>query len=149
MMYELNKYTEFRIDDTMIMEYFGDGGSVIIPEGVTDIFFEVFCANDSITALQIAGTVDDITPFLFEGCLALKRVVLCEGVTKIGLSSFKDCAALERVFLPKSISSIAKGAFDGCGAFVIHYAGNEQMWKEVKREAPLDNATVIFNSTYS
>ncbi len=146
-MCDLDKYTEFRIDGTMIMEYFGNGGSVIIPEGVTDIFFQVFTGYDKITSVQIAGTVGDITPFLFEGCSSLKSVLLCEGVTKIGVSSFSGCASLESVFLPKSISCIEDGAFDGCGSFVIHYAGSEQMWKKVKWNTALDNITVIFNST--
>lgn len=146
-MCELDKCTEFRIDDTMIMEYFGNGGSVIIPEGVTDIFFQVFHGNDKITSVQIAGTVDDITPLLFEECSSLKSVLLCEGVTKIGFFSFSGCASLESVFLPKSISCIKEGAFDDCGSFVIHYAGSEQMWKEVKRDTLLDNITIIFNST--
>ncbi len=147
-MHELDKYSEFEIDDTMIMEYFGNGGSVTIPEGVTDIFFEVFCRNGTITSVQIAGTVDDITPFAFERCSSLKSVVLCEGVTTIGFFAFNACTSLESVFLPKSLSHIKKGAFDDCGAFVIHYAGSEQMWKKVKKDTSLDHITVIFNSAF-
>ncbi len=145
-MHALDKQSEFEINDTMIMKYFGNGGSVTIPEGVTDIFFEVFCGNGTITSVQIAGTVDGITPFAFERCSSLKSVVLCEGVTKIGFFSFNACTSLESVFLPKSISHISEGAFDGCGPFVIHYAGSEQMWKEVKRDTPLDHITIFFNS---
>ncbi len=145
-MLDFDKYTEFRIDDTMIMEYFGDGGSVIIPEGVTDIFFQVFCGNEKITSVQIASTIEEVTPFVFEGCSSLKRVVLCEGVTAIGALCFNGCGNLEGVFLPKSISFIKEGAFDGCGSFEIHYAGDEQMWERVKWDTPLDNVTIIFNS---
>ena len=146
-MCKLDKYTDFRIEDTVIMEYFGNGGSVIIPEGVTDIFFQVFTGFDRITSVKIPSTVSDITPFLFEGCSSLNSVEPCEGVDKIGSFSFSGCASLESVFLPKSISCVENGAFYGCGSFVIHYAGSEQMWKKVKVNAALDNITIIFDST--
>lgn len=57
---------EFRIEDGMIMEYYGTGGDVIIPDGVTDIFFEVFSMCTTITSITIPGSILEVTPFVFE-----------------------------------------------------------------------------------
>ena len=95
--------TEFIIDDGMIMEYVGPGGDVIIPQGVTDIFFEVFYASAIITSITIPGSVSDIASSVFEKSEKLKVVKLCEGVSSISFGAFNECKNLEEMYLPKSL----------------------------------------------
>ena len=63
---------EFIINDNTIIEYVGPGGNVIIPQNITDIFFEAFYASTLITSITIPGSILDITPFVFEKCKNLK-----------------------------------------------------------------------------
>ncbi len=50
----------------------------------------------------------------FEDFVALKEVVLPEGVRSIASDAFRDCYALRKINLPSTILDIAYGAFDNC-----------------------------------
>ena len=50
-----------------------------MPQGVTDIFFDVFYASAIITSITIPGSVSDITSSVFEKSEKLKVFKLCEG----------------------------------------------------------------------
>lgn len=131
----MSQNNEFRIEDEMIMEYYGNGGEIIIPEGVTDIFFQVFCGMDIITSVIIPGTILEITPFVFESCSSLKKVTLNEGVNIIGVNSFNCCEKLEIVNLPKSLKNIKLGAFVNCISLKeIRYAGSKEEWDNIIKE---------------
>lgn len=141
----------FDIDDGMLMEYFGDGGELVIPEGVRDIFFEVFEHNAQITRVIIPGSITDLTLSAFSGCTALKEAILSEGVEIIGSWAFQNCTALSCVTLPASLKEIQKNAFAGCTALrEICYGGTEEQWKKVTRSEGWNKDTVgytvIFNS---
>lgn len=82
----------------MIMEYVGPGGDVIIPHGVTDIFFEVFYGSAIITSVEIPGSILDITPFIFEGCRKLKVIKICEGASIINVTAFSNCLSLKKIY---------------------------------------------------
>ena len=67
---------------------------------------------------------DDIADFVFSGCKALKRVVIPEGVTQIGMSAFQQCEALSSVTIPSSVTKILYCAFDECRSLTeIHFNG--------------------------
>ncbi len=53
---------------------------------------------------------------VFNGCLALKEVVLPSRVTKIANAMFANCKALERVVIPATVTEIGEDAFAGCVA---------------------------------
>ena len=69
----VDKKKEFIIEDNTIMEYVGNGGEVVIPDDITDIFFEAFYGVCALTSVTIPGTILDITPFVFERCSSLKK----------------------------------------------------------------------------
>lgn len=144
---KFDKYKEFEVEDNRIMTYYGNGGDVVIPEGITDIFFDVFEYNYQITSVVIPGTITDIAPFAFEHCTSLEKVLLHEGVLLLGFFSFQNCPELEGVFLPKSLTHIDKGVFKDCNQLTIYYAGSKEEWEKIEIEADLSNVPVIFNST--
>lgn len=64
---------DFEIVDDVLIEYTGDGGDVVIPEGVTAIGADAFSSSEGLTS-----------------------VVIPEGVTKIGCHSFDKGVELVR-----------------------------------------------------
>ena len=146
-MCEFDKYNEFEVEDNRIMTYYGNGGEVVIPEGIADIFFEVFENNYQITSVIIPGTVTDITPSAFDNCTNLEKAILHEGVLVLGFFSFQNCTALKSIFLPKSLTCIDKGTFKGCNQLTIYYAGRKEEWEKIEAEDDLSNINIVFNST--
>jgi putative transposon-encoded protein len=81
---------DFVIENGILVEYTGEGGSVVIPEGVTII------GNSA-----------------FFGCSKLTDVVIPDSVTDIGNSAFFDCGFIH-VSIPASVTNIGKSAFGYC-----------------------------------
>ena len=50
----------FEIKNDMIIKYYGNGGDVILPSGVKDIFFEVFSMRKDINSVVIPGSIEEI-----------------------------------------------------------------------------------------
>jgi len=94
---------EFVIQDDVLTEYHGDGGDVVIPDGVTRIEMGAF-AN----------------------CTALKSITIPDGVTKIGMGAFVNCTALKSITIPKSVVAIHAIAFKNCaGLTSVTFQGDE------------------------
>ena len=76
----------FEIENGMLVGYHGEGGDVIIPDGVTAIGMSVF-----------------------EGREDIRSMVIPEGVTEIGRYAFRDCRLMENTvnlssFHPKPLN---------------------------------------------
>lgn len=143
---------EFDIEDTMLMKYYGNGGKVVIPEGVTDIFFEVFTNMHIITEISVPGSTPELASFTFEGCSGLTEATLGEGLCVIGLGAFRNCTALKKIILPRSLKVIENLAFSGCTSLSeICFMGSEAEWSCVEKPSDLciDSrlCTVVFNGT--
>lgn len=132
----------FDIEDGMIMEYFGDCEELVIPDGVRDIFFQVFMYNIKITKVTIPGSISDLTASTFAGCPALREAILREGVKLIEFGAFEECEKLESVTLPKSLREIQKNAFKGCTVLrEIRYCGSREDWNGVIKGEDWDKDT--------
>lgn len=130
---------DFQLDGTVLVKYCGDGGEVVIPEGITEIGSYAFAGNTTVTAVTIPGSVgylnwcafekctalervdmaDGVNRFhngIFEGCSALREVRLSQTAVHLGKFIFKNCSALESVTLPQSLESVPDSAFEGCTA---------------------------------
>lgn len=81
----------FVIENGRLIKYEGPGGSVEIPEGVTEIGDRAF-----------------------KGCTALTGVVVPEGVQSIGKGAFDRCEALTHISIPASAVSLGDDVFYGC-----------------------------------
>ena len=109
---------EFQLLDgeAMITGYNGPGGDVEIPEQlfgatVTEIE-DVFSYNDSITSLDIPGTIKKIPEFFCWDASNLSSVTLHEGLEEIGASSF-PCKDIEKIVLPSTLKVIGNNSFSG------------------------------------
>lgn len=129
-------------EEQVLTGYRGEGGDVVIPDGVTAIgmgFAWGFMGNtvitsvvmpDSVTRIgenafrgcpnlrrvRIGNGVTEISEYTFYECPSLTEVVIPDSVTKIGVNAFGDCTALERVEIPASVECIDNAAFCNCTA---------------------------------
>lgn len=90
----------------ILMDYTGENASVVIPEGVTEIYQYAFYNNTNIT-----------------------DVVISEGVTKIGAAAFSGCVNLTGITIPVSVTEAWGGVATGCTALQdVYYGGTESDW---------------------
>ena len=50
----------------------------------------------------------------FEGCTALKHILLPGTLQAIRANAFKGCTALEEITIPSNVTLVGEGAFEGC-----------------------------------
>lgn len=50
----------------------------------------------------------------FEGCTALKQIILPGTLQAIQANAFKGCTALEEITIPSNVTTVGEGAFEGC-----------------------------------
>ena len=106
----------FVIENGVLKEYKGQGGDVVIPEGVTSINEGAFYKCSSLTSIVIPEGVTSIGDWAFNGCSSLTSVVIPKGVTSIGDSAFAGCSSLTSIVIPKGVTSIGTGAFSSCSS---------------------------------
>ena len=140
---------DFIIEDGMLMEYCGNGGDVVIPNGVSDIFFQAFYGDFKITSITVPGSVVELAPVVFERLETLKEVTLNEGVESIDMCAFNECINLEIVTLPHSIKKIGDSAFSNCSSLrEIRYNGTKEEWNLVIKEDSWDEGTSKYKLTF-
>ena len=106
--------TEFIMDGTVLREYIGSGGKVVIPEGVTEIFNNAFAWNNKVTEVVIPDSVTRIGMNAFYQCTGLKNIAIPNSVTTIEGSAFDHCTALKTVKLGNGIKRIENYTFQYC-----------------------------------
>ncbi len=102
-----------------ITAYKGADQNVNIPDtiegtAVTEIGYEAFSGNSTLTDISMPGTITAIGSMAFEGCTGLNRITIPSGVTTIAPYTFYGCSGLTSVSLPSSVSTIMLEAFGGC-----------------------------------
>ena len=118
---------------------FSSVASIKIPETVTKIGAKAFLNCSSLSEIILPQRVTTIRNGAFQGCIAITsvvvpqcvldsglssvfpssyqsitNVVIADGATRIGRSSFSDCSSLERVHIPASLTNIDNLAFAKC-----------------------------------
>ena len=73
------------------------------------------CPNVEVLDLS-AATCTEIPDNAFLGHRGLRKVVLPQGVKRIGRQAFFNCKNLQEVVLPSAVEIIEDGAFNGCTA---------------------------------
>ena len=106
--------SDFVIENGMLIEYTGEGGDVVIPDGVTDIMENVFEGCSRLTSIVIPDSVDIILEEAFLDCENLESVTIGKGLTKICDSAFQSCPSLKSVYYNGDISSWCNIGFEDC-----------------------------------
>ena len=106
--------SDFQIENGVLVKYTGNGGDVVVPDGVTSIGNEAFYECSSLTSVTIPDGVMSIEDDAFRYCENLTSVTISDSVTSIGDRAFSSCSSLSSVTIPDSVTSIGDGAFSGC-----------------------------------
>lgn len=110
---------EFPTLNGTLYAYNGNGGSIVVPNGVTKIacqFEEAFAKQSNITSITIPEGVTEICGSAFMSCVSLKSVTLPSTLEKLGESAFWGCTSLEKVVLPEGLTMLESDTFWGCTA---------------------------------
>lgn len=94
---ELQK-RNFKIENGVLIKYIGDGGCVIIPDGVTHVGNKAFYWCESLTSVVIPGSVTSICDSAFNHCESLKSLSISNSVINIGFHAFYDCTSLKDIY---------------------------------------------------
>lgn len=114
-------------DEVTITGYTGAGGEVNIPDTidgkpVTGLAKYAFRAAENpavvnITSLTIPDTVKTIGTNTFNGCSALKTIILPDEVSIASTAGiFRNCTSLEAVKIPSGMASIGNFCFENCSS---------------------------------
>ncbi len=88
---------DFQIEDGVLVKYNGDGGNVVIPEGVTSIGDSAFAGCSGLTEIELPESVSYIDGWAFSDCSGLTKIIIPKSVTYIGGWAFSNCSGLEEI----------------------------------------------------
>lgn len=118
----VSKDEDFVANDTdkgyYIVDYVGDAQIIKVPEvlngkTVEGISYSAFY-DIAIEEIYFPSTITEIEAHTFENQQSMKKVVLNEGLKKIGNNSFINCFSLSDINIPSSVEEIGDYAFCGC-----------------------------------
>jgi len=109
---------------TQLAAYVGNGGSVIIPDGVTSIGDYAFYDCTGLTSVTIPNSVTSIGDYAFYDCTGLTSVTIPNSVTSIGGHAFSYCTGLTSITIPNSVTTIGEDAFYFCYGLTSMTIGN-------------------------
>lgn len=108
--------TDFEMRGTLLYKYHGAGGSVVIPDGVTEIYVCAFCGRKDITSITFPSSLVKIGERAFQYCKGLTALDFPPSLREIGRESFDSCTGLTEVCVPPSVIELDFHAFHGCSA---------------------------------
>ena len=89
-------------------------GSLVIPNGITEIGKLAFSFCSGLTRITIPAGVTMIDQETFSACTSLTSVTLPRTVTVIGSAAFTCCFNLPAIVIPDSVIEICPFAFSTC-----------------------------------
>ena len=110
-----NYLIQENINPSNIYSKYKDTGDekYIVPEGTMVIGQEAFSGAD-LQSVDLPASLRIIKAKAFSNMQSLKKVVIPEGVIRLGDNCFNNCRNLEEVYLPLSVEYIGDHAFDRC-----------------------------------
>ena len=144
-----------------LTHYYGLGGLVTIPEDLrlTEIGNFAFSNFDYVAKTEEELAFDDAeqTKQWFIGDATITKVIIPEGVEKIGAYAFANLTALEEVVLPSTLEAIEYGAFYNCTSLKkISFSSdnnlkiiNQNAFEGCALEGTIDLSSVCIISDYA
>jgi len=109
--------SNFMIVDGVLTNYTGAGGSVVIPDSVTDIGDEVFRGRTDITSVTIPGSVTNIGDRAFAECTGITNITFQGDAPVLGEDAFDGVPQTCVVTVPNGAtgwdSGISAGTWEG------------------------------------
>ena len=122
-----------------LTHYFGNGGLVTFPEELTltEIGNFAFANFEYIPKTEEELEFDDAetSKQWYIGESTITKVVVPEGIEKIGAYAFANLTGLEEIVLPSTLESIEYGAFYGCSALQKITFSSENNLKIINQNA--------------
>lgn len=109
-----NNEDAFLIDNNVLYECHLTG-TVVVPEGITEIASTAFSSKYCITKVVLPEGLKIIRANAFLGCAELKEIVIPESVEIIEDQAFFGCKMLKKVHLPKNLKNLGIKAFTDSG----------------------------------
>ena len=111
--------SNYIIEDGILMHCnIGNAETIVIPEGVTEIWNNTFEENETVKKIVVPGSVACVGEFC-KACKSLEEVEFGEGLKEIDDEAFIDCNNLRSVILPQTIKKIGKAAFLNCSNLAV------------------------------
>ena len=144
-----------------LSHYYGKGGVVMIPEDLSlrEIGNFSFANFEYILKTEEELEFDDAetSKQWYIGDNTVTKVVIPEGVKKIGCYAFANLTALEEIVLPSTLQEIDYGAFYGCSSLQkISFSGennlkiiNQNAFEKCDLQDTLDLSAVCVISDYA
>jgi hypothetical protein len=85
-----------------------------IPNSVTKIGTNAFCACSNLSNIVLSNSVDSIKEGTFSYCINMLNVTIPNSVTYIGDNAFTFCTVITNVVIGNSVISIGSNAFSSC-----------------------------------
>ena len=121
----MSNASDFIIENGVLKKYVGPGGDVVIPEGVHTIHSDVFCENDTITALTLPASVKNLMYYEFYCSDKITDVYISDlrSWLEINVQGGNPLQSMRRLYvngepvvkleIPEGITKIRGGAFCG------------------------------------
>lgn len=105
---------DFVVEGYQLTKYQGDGGDVVIPDGVRVIGKKAFQDCENLTSVTIPDSVTTIESSAFSNCIRLTQVTIPDSVTEIQYQAFYYCVSLAQLELSANLETMGSFAFEGC-----------------------------------
>lgn len=119
---DLSETAITRIDSTLLNPGFKGCETlvaVVLPETLQEIGDEAFSGCLNLKAVEIPDAVESIGEYAFYNCRSLERFAAGAGLEQIGQFAFADCTVLKTVSLGTNVRSIGGSAFRNTGFAAI------------------------------
>lgn len=111
-------------------------------------YLHTYPAGKADLSYNIPTSITTIYASAFSGSSNLISIIIPNSVTTITGYAFDDCQNLTSITLPASVTAIEEDVFDYCDSLKdIYYGGNENQWKQLFKDHPLNGITIHYNST--